>query len=57
MPEQTEIPVSLDANTTIHVEADSESFAILLDFVTDAIPLEAIPHCFDHVTRALHVGE
>jgi len=36
MPVQGDIPPVEGADTTVHIEADSESFAFILDLVTDA---------------------
>ena len=59
MPSQEELATSPNANTTIHIEAKSEVFKTLLDFITDA-PQPRSRYSdgdYNHLMEVLALGE
>jgi hypothetical protein len=57
MPDQNEFPTLPDADTTIHIDAQSDIFKVLLDLVTDAATTTEATWTFHEMTQALDLGE
>lgn len=57
MPVQNDTPCSPNADTTIHIDAISDAFKVLLDLVTDAMPIKAFLCSYYNLTQALSLGE
>jgi hypothetical protein len=57
MPNKADIPSSSDDDASIHIDADSDTIAVLLDVLTGALPTETPPRSFHVIQAVLDFGE
>jgi hypothetical protein len=56
MPDKAETPASPQDNASIHIEADSDTMAVLLGVLTGTLPTETPPNSFPVIQSVLDLA-